>query len=149
SLDLHLQGSGFLQVAEIFSTITYVDAPLSILLVDEPDSHIHTTLQKALIEKLKSIETSQIFVISHNDNFVGEAREGELYYLNTSAKNDGVLKYVEINKFDMIKKELGGTILALEKMNHCQRIGFVEGDDDIKYISSLVGIYNAYNDDKI
>ncbi|WP_305815371.1 AAA family ATPase [Photobacterium leiognathi] len=81
SLDLHLQGSGFLQVAEIFSTITYVDAPLSILLVDEPDSDIHTTLQKALIEKLKSIETSQIFVISHNDNFVGEAREGELYYL--------------------------------------------------------------------
>ncbi|WP_415776280.1 ATP-dependent nuclease [Shewanella oncorhynchi] len=149
SLDLHLQGSGFLQVAEIFSTITYVDAPLSILLVDEPDSHIHTTLQKSLIEKLKLIVTSQIFVISHNDNFVGEAKEGELYYLNTRAKCEGKLKYVELNNFDLIKRELGGTILALEKMNYCQRIGFVEGDDDIKYIELLVKIYNHYNDDRL
>lgn len=149
SLDLHLQGSGFLQVAEIFSTITYVDAPLSILLVDEPDSHIHTTLQKSLIEKLKLIATSQIFVISHNDNFVGEAQEGELYYLNTSAKDEGQLKNVELKDFDLIKKELGGTILALEKMNYCQKIGFVEGDDDIKYIESLVNKYNQFFDEKI
>lgn len=34
---LYLQGSGFLQIAEILSTIEYIEAPLNILLVDEPD----------------------------------------------------------------------------------------------------------------
>lgn len=149
NLDLHLQGSGFLQVAEIFSTITYVEAPLSILLVDEPDSHIHTTLQKSLINKLKSINTSQIFVISHNDNFVGEAKEGELFYLNTDVKTTGTLESVQLRDFDVIKKALGGTILALEKINACKRIGFVEGDDDIDYIESLLDLYNKLNNKNI
>lgn len=144
SLDLHLQGSGFLQVAEIFSTITYVEAPLSILLVDEPDSHIHTTLQKSLIRKLKSLDESQIMVISHNDNFVGEAKEGELFYLNSSAKDVGVLKSIPLNDFDLVKTELGGTILALEKINCCDKFVFVEGDDDKQYIESLFNIYNSY-----
>ena len=146
NLDLHLQGSGFLQVAEIFSTIKYVDSPLSILLVDEPDSHIHTTLQKSLINKLKSISSSQIFVISHNDNFVGEAKEGELFYLNSKNKNEGKLESIKLDNFDLVKKELGGTIMALEKMNSCSKFVFVEGDDDIKYIQSLLEKYNSYSE---
>ena len=146
SLDLHLQGSGFLQVAEIFSTIRYVDAPLSILLVDEPDSHIHTTLQKSLINKLKSICSSQIFVISHNDNFVGEAKEGELFYLNSKVKTEGKLESLKLDNFDLVKKELGGTIIALEKMNKCSKFVFVEGDDDIQYIQSLIEKYNLYSE---
>ena len=145
-LDLHLQGSGFLQVAEIFSTIRYVDAPLSILLVDEPDSHIHTTLQKSLINKLKSICSSQIFVISHNDNFVGEAKEGELFYLNSKVKTEGKLESLKLDNFDLVKKELGGTIIALEKMNNCNKFIFVEGDDDIEYIQSLLKKYNQYSE---
>lgn len=40
------QGSGFLQVAEIFSSLEYTEAALYILLIDEPDSHLHTKLQK-------------------------------------------------------------------------------------------------------
>lgn len=147
SLDLHLQGSGFLQVAEIFSTITYVDAPLSILLVDEPDSHIHTTLQKSLINKLKSISNSQIFVISHNNNFVGEAKEGELFYLNSKVKDEGKLESIKLNNFDLVKKELGGTIIALEKMNNCSKFVFVEGDDDIKCIQSLLEKNNLYSEE--
>ena len=117
---------------------------MSILLVDEPDSHIHTTLQKSLINKLKTISSSQIFVISHNDNFVGEAKEGELFYLNSKRKTEGKLESIELNNFDLVKKELGGTIIALEKMNICSKFVFVEGDDDIQYIQSLLGKYNLY-----
>jgi AAA15 family ATPase/GTPase len=145
SLDLHLQGSGFLQVVEIFSTIKYVDAPLSILLVDEPDSHIHTTLQRSLIKRLKSVNEAQIFVISHNDNFVSEANEGELYYLNSTAKQEGLLKSLKIDEFDMVKKDLGGTILCLERISNCSKIVFVEGSDDEKYIKSLLKLYNKFS----
>src|SRR5690554_4823504 len=65
--DLHLQGSGFLQIVEILSTVEFIEAPLKLLLVDEPDSHIHTKLQRNLLTHLRAIEHNQFFVISHND----------------------------------------------------------------------------------
>src|SRR5690606_21000028 len=68
--ELYLQGSGFLQILEILSTIEYIDAPLKILLVDEPDSHIHSKLQVNLLKELRNHNTNQFFIISHNDQFV-------------------------------------------------------------------------------
>lgn len=38
------QRSGFLQITEIFSSLEYLDAKLHILLIDEPDLHIHSSL---------------------------------------------------------------------------------------------------------
>ena len=72
------QGSGFLQVAEIFSSLEYTEAALYILLIDEPDSHLHTKLQKKLIEEFRTIDNSQLFIISHNDRFLNEVQDGEL-----------------------------------------------------------------------
>lgn len=54
--ELFLQGSGFIQILEILSTIEYINAPLKILLVDEPDSHIHSKLQ---VNLLKEYDTPQ------------------------------------------------------------------------------------------
>lgn len=52
SLDIHLQGSGLLQVAEIFSTIEFLsNTSINLLLIDEPDSHIHVKSQKNYLKK--------------------------------------------------------------------------------------------------
>ncbi|MCK3683194.1 AAA family ATPase [Maribellus sp. YY47] len=138
NLDIHLQGSGFLQVAEIFSTIDYLENAINILLIDEPDSHIHAKLQKKLLQELRQISNTQIFVISHNDNFVSELKPKELFYLNQEAKTQGRIQKLSIENFDKIKKELGGIIIALDKLNYTDKICFVEGDDDIQYIKSLL-----------
>ena len=58
------QGSGFLQVAEIFSSLEYIDAGRYILLIDEPDSHLHMTLQKNLIKEFRLVANSQLFIIT-------------------------------------------------------------------------------------
>jgi len=141
TLELHLQGSGFLQISEIMSTVDYVDAPLNLLFVDEPDSHIHTNLQYPLLQSLKSIENNQIFIISHNDSFVNESEERELFYLNSECKVKGELKALELKDFDLVKKELGGTIIALDKLNVCNKVVFVEGDDDTGYITKVLEKY--------
>lgn len=138
SLDIHLQGSGFLQVAEIFSTIDYLENAMNILLIDEPDSHIHAKLQKKLLQELRLIKNTQTFVISHNDTFVSELNPDELFYLNNESKNEGVIKKLDLKNFDKIKKELGGIIVALDKLNYTHKVCFVEGDDDIEYINRLL-----------
>lgn len=135
--DLHLQGSGFLQIAEILATIEFIDAPLKLLLVDEPDSHIHSKLQRKLISHLKSIDHNQFFVISHNDQFVTNAGDGEIFFLNEEVKEDGVLKPINSNSFDIIKNSLGGVVMSLELLNQSKQVVFVEGNDDAKYISTL------------
>lgn len=135
--DLHLQGSGFLQIVEILSTIEFIQAPLKLLLVDEPDSHIHVKLQQNLLDFLRNIDHNQFFVISHNDQFVSNANEGELFFLNDEAKTQQELKPIAKESFDTIKHSLGGVIVALEQLNKSKEIVFVEGEDDEKYLERL------------
>lgn len=136
SLDIHLQGSGLIQITEIFATVDYLASKLNILLIDEPDSHIHLTLQKRLMSRLKSLRDNQTFIISHNDRFVNEAEDGELFYLNQDAKKSKVLKPLE--DADLIKKDFGSPILTLERLNSSSNIVFVEGYDDKYYIKNLL-----------
>lgn len=135
--DIHLQGSGFLQITEIFSTVEYLENAINILLIDEPDSHIHSKLQHELLLELRKISNTQTFVISHNDNFVNEINANELFYLNQESKDIGTVIKLDFTNFDNVKKDLGGTIMALDKLNFCDRICFVEGDDDKTYIEKL------------
>jgi len=137
--ELYMQGSGLLQVTEIFATLNYLDAELNILLIDEPDSHIHSALQKRLISKIKDLSGNQTFIISHNDLFVSEVGDGELYYLNKDSKTRGELKPLE--DFDLIKRDFGNPIIALEKLNHSENIVFVEGKDDKVNIENLKSKY--------
>ncbi|MCB2312089.1 AAA family ATPase [Clostridium tagluense] len=140
-MDIHLQGSGFLQVAEIFSSIGYFDSALNVLLLDEPDSHIHTKLQKNLLKELKNNENTQTFIISHNDCLVDETENDEIFLLNDEVKKSGILNPLEIENFNLIKKELGGTISAIETLAYCDRIVFVEGEGDIQYIHKMSKVY--------
>lgn len=135
--DLHLQGSGFLQIVEILSTIEFIEAPLKLLLVDEPDSHIHTKLQQNLLNHLKKIDHNQFFIISHNDQFVTSAGDGEVFFLNDDAKSSGRLEAINPNSFDIIKNSLGGVIISLERLNNASLVVFVEGEDDEEYLKKL------------
>ncbi len=135
--DLHLQGSGFLQIVEILSTVEFIEAPLKLLLVDEPDSHIHTKLQQNLLSHLKNIDHNQFFIISHNDQFVTSAGDGEVFFLNDDAKSSGRLEAINPNSFDIIKNSLGGVIISLERLNNASLVVFVEGEDDEEYLKKL------------
>jgi predicted ATPase len=66
-IPLELAGTGMLQTAQILSYISYFRPKL--LILDEPDSHLHPNNQRALCELLQSIsfETdTQIVIASHS-----------------------------------------------------------------------------------
>jgi AAA15 family ATPase/GTPase len=135
SFELYLQGSGLIQITEIFATVDYLASKLNILLIDEPDSHIHLTLQKRLMENLKELSDNQTFIISHNDGFVSETKDGELFYLNDNSKN--IKKLLPLEDADLIKKDFGSPIQTLEELNSSDNIVFVEGNDDKNYFKTL------------
>ena len=136
-LDVYLQGSGFLQAAEIFSTIDIMDNALNIMLIDEPDSHISPRIQNNLLKCLRQIANTQIFVITHNDNFVSDLEPENIIFINEENKNLGDIKPLTDVNIDTLHATLGGIITGLTRLQKSKRVVFVEGKDDIAYIKKL------------
>lgn len=70
-LPLDLVGTGVLQALQLFSYTTYFKPPL--LLLDEPDSHLHPSNQHQLIETLKTIaesSTTKIILATHSRHMI-------------------------------------------------------------------------------
>ncbi len=136
-LELSTMGSGFLQVAEIFSTIEYIENHVDgicLILIDEPDSHIHTDLQSNLIDELKSQENNQTFLITHNDRLTNKSDVGELYFLNSIVKETGVLNPLEIDDFPSVKSGLASVLAAIENPSEVPLI-LTEGKTDQKILT--------------
>lgn len=137
-LEISLMGSGFLQVLEIFSTIEYIEknsTGMSLVLIDEPDSHIHSNLQSNLIDELKDQTDGQIFVITHNDRLTAKAKEGELFYLNSVIKELGKLNHLEIENYPKVKEGLANVLDALNEEDR-RPIIITEGKTDQKILTT-------------
>lgn len=137
-LEISLMGSGFLQVLEIFSTIEYIErntTGISLILIDEPDSHIHSNLQANLIDELKKQTGCQIFVITHNDRLTAKANEGELFFLNQMVKEIGLLSHLEISDYPKVKDGLAN-VLTLINDGDRRPILITEGKTDQKILMS-------------
>lgn len=147
-LEISMMGSGFLQVVEIFSTIEYIEkskGEICLVLIDEPDSHIHSDLQSHLIDELKSHDESQIYVITHNDRLINKVDEGELFYLNKTVKNQGQLTALSIDNFSTVKEGLASALNEIENNN--KPIILTEGKTDQKILE--VAWSKLYGDTQI
>ena len=154
-LDAYLQGSGFLQIAEIFSTIEVMDNALNVLLIDEPDSHISPRIQSRLLCCLKRISDTQTFIISHNDNFVADVAPENILFVNGTNKGQGMIEPLNVGNIDALHVALGGIITGLTRLQKYKTIFFVEGKDDISYLRMLcsalkrIGSMEAIEIDKL
>nr|WP_313602382.1 AAA family ATPase [Comamonas jiangduensis] len=135
-LEISLMGSGFLQIVEIFSTLEYIDKNtdgVSLILIDEPDSHIHSDLQIKLIDELKKCTTNQVFIITHNDRLTSKALNGELFYLNKITKSQKTLTALPIEDYHKVKTELASVINSLN-LEDKTPIVITEGKTDKKIL---------------
>jgi len=70
-LDISCAGSGFLQVLMLLGF--FYARPASILLLDEPDAHLHVILQKQIYDRLREISRShdcQLLIATHSEVLV-------------------------------------------------------------------------------
>lgn len=80
--DIASAGSGFQQVLMLLSFLHA--RPASILLVDEPDAHLHVILQDAIYGELRAVAArndSQLIVATHSEVIVNSADPSEIYVL--------------------------------------------------------------------
>lgn len=147
-VDIALLGSGFLQVVEIFSTLEFINKDpkvLNLILVDEPDSHIHSDLQYNLLEELKSQENYQSFVISHNDRLIDSIPEGELLFINETIKNHGSLCPSPADAYGEVREELASKYSSIT-IKESKKCYVLTEDENVELIKQYI-IHNGFDEE--
>lgn len=132
-VDISLVGSGILQVIDIFSTLEFINRRercLNILLIDEPDSHIHSNLQSSLIDELRSDLNNQHFIITHNDRLINKAEEGELLFINKVGLDNGRIIPIPKDNYNSVTAELASKMFSLNEIERSKIIVITEGKTD-------------------
>lgn len=137
-------GSGFLQLAEIFSSLEYVDAEIYLLLIDEPDSHLHAKLQRRLINELRTLSNCQLLIISHNDHFLQDVKEEEILFMTESAKENGIVEQLPAGYKGIVLENLVGDLEEVEKYRNARKLILVEGNGDVEFLNKMRPLYETY-----
>lgn len=126
-LDISCAGSGFLQVLMLLSF--FYARRASILLLDEPDAHLHVILQKQVYDRLRQVASQrgcQLLIATHSEILVD------------STSPEKILSFLEqphrlIDDFqrDQVREALKRlTSLDILSARRTQRILYVESDSD-------------------
>lgn len=85
--DIASAGSGFQQVLMLLAFLN--TRPASVLLIDEPDSHLHILLQEAIYNELRTNavrQTSQLIIATHSEVVINSVDTDELYMMFTQPR---------------------------------------------------------------
>jgi AAA15 family ATPase/GTPase len=148
--NISLLGSGTLQIIEILLSLYENKKDINLILLDEPDSHIHRDMQKRLLETLtKFTQDTQFFLTTHNESLIRNATPSHLFHIEANPQHEytniatnapaGIKKGLQPTPYLYIMRSINGEngldfINALE----CDKIFLVEGEDDARYIATLL-----------
>lgn len=131
--DIMVEGSGFLQWLSVYAFA--INPKIDILLLDEPDAHLHNSLQGKLIDKLNDISKTlnkQILIATHSTDVVKSLDheiilhvENSINYLTKESQKIKVLSGLGTEFFPKINK-----------LQRFKRVLFVENESDSDLLKS-------------
>ena len=154
SRNISLLGSGTIQIIEILLHLYESKKELNIILLDEPDSHIHRDIQKRLLNFLK-ISDVQVFLTTHNESLIRSANPNNLFFVDEEVSSSTSTVIEAIGKIKLPQRKIGiesshhskiinqiGSETSLDILNalEADKIIFVEGVDDSEYIQKLIDV---------
>lgn len=129
-LDIASAGSGFHQVLLLFAFI--FARPATVLLLDEPDAHLHVVLQDQAITKLRQIAASrraQLVVATHSEVILGATAASHItsffgtrphILLGTSQKDEVREALKRLTSLDLLLTEQASGYLYVEDRSDFQ-----------------------------
>ena len=133
--DLMVEGSGFLQWISVFALA--LDKNNDILLLDEPDAHLHSSLQSLLLEKLEDIcsqNNKQVLMVSHSSDLIKLISYKKVLHVENEKA-----KYLSKNEQKVVLLEgLGSKYFPLwESILSKKKILLVESNSDTRILQKL------------
>jgi len=137
-LDFVSGGSGFLQVLQIMAHA--LQNPSPILLLDEPDAHMHHSLQRSFLMVMRAFakeEELQVIMASHSETFLRELPLDEIRVIDpASARASFFPNPLELQS-KLQQAGIWPTHLELAEILRTRRVLLVEGSEDQHTLNSL------------
>jgi len=135
--DLMVEGSGFLQWLSVYALA--VDPAIDVLLLDEPDAHLHTSLQDHLLEGLSGAmptSSKQVLVATHSSEVLRQALPETIFEVK---QGGGGSRYLTLDKQKVALLAGLGSDYAprVDRVRKTKRLLFVEGPSDVLILKLL------------
>jgi predicted ATPase len=133
--DLMVEGSGFLQWLSVFALAT--DPDINVLLLDEPDAHLHSSLQEELLTSLRSIAAGsgkQILVATHSTEILRNAEPQDILHVRDGGGTYLTEEHQKVGLLAGLGSEYAPRIDAIKRT---KRLLFVEGKTDVPVLQIL------------
>lgn len=132
---VEVNGSGIKEALRLLLDVEF-EHP-NILLVEEPEIHLHPALETSMMRYLKRISCkSQVFITTHSTNFLDTAEMNNVYLVTKS--NSTQIHQIDIGEAEArIPQELG---IRLSSLFMFDRLVFVEGISDEEAIREWASI---------
>lgn len=141
---VQLNGSGIREALRIILDVEFQKP--DILLVEEPEVHLHPSLEVNLMQYLKKKSTNcQIFITTHSTNFLDTAEMKNIYLVSKS--DSTIVESLNLEEAQIkIPEELG---IRLSSLFMYDKLIFIEGPSDeniLREMASKLGInLSKYN----
>lgn len=139
--DIMVEGSGFLQLLNVMSLA--LDPTYHVIFLDEPDAHLHPTLQFSLLEELERLAkkyNKQILFATHSTELIASVPPEKIMKFS-----DGEVKVLneESQKTRLITGLGSDYTPILHNLQKIKKILFVENESDaetIKIFAKTLGV---------
>jgi predicted ATPase len=134
--DLMVEGSGFLQWLSVFALAT--DSEIDVLLLDEPDAHLHSSLQEQLLFSLRQIQIAtgkQVLIATHSTEILRDADPADILQVRGST---GARYLTDEDQKVALLAGLGSEYAPrVDRVKRTKRLMFVEGRSDLAILKVL------------
>lgn len=133
--DIMVEGSGFLQWLSVYTLA--LSEEFNVILLDEPDAHLHTQLQKNLTERLEDItikKGKQVLLATHSTELI---RAYEPYKILSLSNSRGRYLSSDDDKIGLLSGI--GTMFSpkIHKLTEEKRLLIVEGVSDERFLKKI------------
>ena len=145
--DFCASGSGMMQVLQILTSIyRYCPSNSTVVLLDEPDAHLHANMQVALFHSLQEIQKElgiQIIISTHSTAIISAANPSEIIPVSNAAQIKALTEIDEveeviterIDSYELSKIKTNGVLVFFEDQN----IEYLQRCDQVLNTHCLVG----------
>lgn len=136
--DLMVEGSGFLQWLSVYALATSPE--VDVLLLDEPDAHLHPTLQTQLMESLAGLSrvaTKQVLVATHSSELLRHWPVAHI--LQVKARGRGKFQYLskDHQKIGLLAGLGSDYAPRIDPIRRAGRVLFLEGTSDETMLNGI------------
>ena len=140
--DIMVEGSGFLQWLSVYTMA--VTPNIDVLLLDEPDAHLHCSLQSELfmhLQRIATLKRKQILIATHSTDIIKTYDFGRIL----SVSNTSIRYLASADAKIRIISGIGSEYFPLlEAVQKNKRVLFVENESDAKLLKIFCDKYSVW-----